>query len=447
MKDIYLQRRARLLDFLKTHNGVAIITANSISIRNDDVDFNFRQDSNFFYLTGFNEPECILVLHPGRTGEECTIFMRPLDKEMETWNGKRLGIERAPEELGVSKAYSISDFEKLAQEFLPKLQTLYVDFTRQTRLPSGIDLAEYLRQNFDSIRRKSSRAHGIRFTGMLDLQEALAPLRLVKSERELVFIKEAALINERAHRLAMAYARPGVFEYQIEALMTAIYRHQGANGVAYSPIVASGANALILHYVENNQQLKANDLLLIDAGPECSYYASDITRTFPINGTFSAAQKAVYEIVLAAQSAVEKNAAVGRTLKDLHQISVKTLVEGLRELKILTGTQDEEIDKKNYRRYFMHGNGHFLGLDVHDVDFGDLLLDGCLITNEPGLYIPENDPQCPEAFRGIGIRIEDNLFISSKGVLNLNTSIPKSVKAIEEACKMDWKSLWNTWVN
>lgn len=446
-KNIYQQRREKFLDFLKLHHGVAIVAANPLAHRNDDVHYGLRQDSNFFYLTGFNEPDAILILHPGNMGGESTLFLRPKNPQLETWEGRRLGVELAPEVLGIDQAYPIEEFEKRALEILPKLHTLYIDFTRSIPLASGVELLEYLRLKFDQLRRQSHRTHGIRLTGILDLQEALAHQRMIKLPEELASIRQAQQINERAHRLAMAYTRAGCFEYQIEGLMCGLFRHHGADGVAYPPIVASGPNALILHHVENKRQMWDGDLCLIDAGPEVDYYASDITRTFPVSGRFHSAQKAVYEVVLSAMLEVEKNALAGKRLKDLHDISVRKLVEGLVALKILKGPVDQEIEAKSFRKYFMHGNGHFLGLDVHDVELGDTLAPGQVITNEPGLYIPFDDLACPEEFRGIGIRIEDDLHITQAACENLSIGIPKTIKDVEAACAQNWRDLWEQWVH
>lgn len=445
--NIFRQRRERFLEFLKLHHGVAIVAANPLAHRNDDVHYSFRQDSNFYYLTGLNEPEAILILHPGKAGAESTLFLRPKNPELETWEGRRLGLEAAPSILGIDQAYAIDEFEKRALDILPKLHTLYIDFTRSIPLASGVELLEYLRLKFDQLRRQSHRTHGMRLTGILDLQEALAHQRMIKLPEELEFIRKAQQINERAHRLAMAYTKDGCFEYQIEGLMCGLYRHHGADGVAYPPIVASGPNALILHHVENKRQMRDGDLCLIDAGPEVDYYASDITRTYPVSGRFQSAQKAIYEVVLSAQLEVEKNALAGKRLKDLHDISVRKLVEGLVALKVLKGSVDKEIESKNFRKYFMHGNGHFLGLDVHDVELSDVLAPGHVITNEPGLYIPSDDLTCPEEFRGIGVRIEDDLHITDGACENLSAGIPKTIVQVEEACRQNWRDLWGQWVN
>ena len=412
--------------------GIAVIHSAPMRTKNSDVHYEYRQDSSFYYLTGFNEPESILVLTPDDKKVKTRIFLRDKDPLKEQWDGKRLGVEAAAEELGVDEAFSFGEFSRTMVKFFENKRRVYVDMFEE---PENVQ--KILSLCHKAGLKKRSSFGPSEFIHVLDI---LGPMRQIKDKMDLDHLREACRINAIAHKRAMALAEPGLTEADIHADIFHTYRkHQTRE--AYGSIVAGGDNANILHYIENNQPLKDGDLLLIDAGPEYHCMASDVTRTFPINGKYSGAAKDLYEAVLSVQKACIEQVKVGNTSMGNHDLSEKLLATALLDLKIIDGSLDQVLEQKTHRKYYPHGLGHWLGLDVHDV--GNYRQEnaeplafapGMCLTIEPGLYIPANDKDANEKFRGIGIRIEDDILVTEAGNENLTKDIPKEVSEIEQAC-------------
>src|ERR1044071_4465601 len=379
--------RTQLREFIRrmAANSVAIIPAAREATRSNDTHYRFRQDSDFFYLTGFEEPDAIAVLKPGET-HEFVLFVRPRDPEREIWDGRRAGVEGAKSEFGAGEAFPIEEFGAKLSEFLDGAHVLYY------RLGVDRDLDE-------AIIKEISRMRGLNRKPIHPPQTIVDPgtivheMRVIKSPEELEIMQTAADIAAEAHCEAMKSVRAGIQEYEVEALIEQIFRRHGAAGPAYTSIIGSGPNATVLHYINNDGQLRDGDLLLIDAGAEYKGYASDITRTYPINGRFSRAQREIYDLVLKAQMACVEMVRPGTTHDQLKQHSIEVLTEGMVELGLLEGKPEELIRDKKYEKFYMHGLGHMLGIDVHDVGryyFGKesrALEPGVVMTVEPGLYI------------------------------------------------------------
>jgi Xaa-Pro aminopeptidase len=425
---IFAERRRRVLDALG--GGVLVLPATPLFIRNNDVEHAYRQDSDLYYLTGLDEPESVLVLAAGKS-PTATLFLRPRDLEREVWDGKRLGAEGAVTELGMDEAYPIAELDQKLPTLLSGHSRLFYHF--------GRDFDARLLRALEAARRLGRRGADYPVE-LFDSDLIVHEMRRIKGEIEIEHMQRAQAITEQAHRAAMAAAQPGMWEYEIEAILRARFRQLGAERVAYEPIVGSGPNATVLHHVKNDRQMENGDLLLIDAGCEYKYYAADVTRTFPVNGRFSPAQRDLYGVVLAAQERAITRVKSGNTLEAIHLETVRVLCEGLIALGIIPGPLALAIEEKQYQRYYMHRTSHYLGMDVHDVGryyaAGEpkALEPGVVITIEPGLYIPEGDQSVPEHFRGMGIRIEDDVIVGTNGPINLSERIPKSVKDLEEAC-------------
>lgn len=428
-------RQARLLRALKEQGAVAVIPTNPEYLRNGDAHFRFRPDSDFVYMTGFAEPGAVAVFNPFNDEAPYTLFLRPRDKEKETWTGRRLGVERAPEHLGCDKALPIESISEHLPEALKGAETLFFPLGHGSNLDATLHEAL---AGARRLRRKGWRTPGI----IADPLRVFGEMRLFKDEAEIALHQEAADISSDAHIEAMAATKPGLKEYEIEALIAYTFRRRGAEGPAYSSIVGGGANATILHYIENNCALKAGELLLIDAGAEYQYYAADITRTFPVSGKFSPLQRDVYDIVLASQLKSIDAVRIGRRFIDPHDEAVRVLTQGLVDLKVLKGSVDGLIEEEAYRPYYMHKTGHWLGMDVHDTgDYyeGEGYFDrpsrpfepGMITTVEPGLYFPEDDDSIPEALRGLGIRIEDDILVTRGAPRVLTARCPKDADALE----------------
>jgi Xaa-Pro aminopeptidase len=424
---IYAQRRARLLE--KMQHGIAIIPTAPEVARNADTHYGYRHDSNFYYLSGFTEPEAVLVLISGGK-QQSILFCREKNLEREIWDGHRFGPEAAREKFGFDEAYSIEQLDEKLAELMGNQPALFY--------PLGDDAAwdQRILRLRGAVQEKV-RA-GIRAPDEIrDVRAMLNEMRLFKDAHELDIMRHAASISTTAHKRAMQFTRPGQYEYQVEAELLHEFCSHGARHPAYTSIVAGGANACVLHYVGNNAKLKDGDLLLIDAGCELEGYASDITRTFPVNGKFSAAQKDVYEIVLAAQAAAIAAAIPKQTWDAPHNAALRVLSQGFIDLKLCHGSVDEVLESESYKKYYMHRTGHWLGMDVHDV--GDYkigndwraLLPGMVLTVEPGCYIRPAD-DVPLALWNIGIRIEDDVVITANGNEVLTDAAPKTVSAIEE---------------
>ena len=413
-REEFITRRKKVFAQMQDNSAFIIFTETE-KRRNNDCNYHFRPDSYFWYLTGFAEPESALLLIK-RNGEyESTIFLRKKDREKEIWTGRRLGVEAAPETLKVDAACEI---EHLAKIFAEKTQNL---------------TACYYAQGYQVWGDKVVNAQ---FKEVIDWRPMLSEMRLIKSTAEIALIQQACHISALAHIRAMKQTRPNRYEMEIEGEIQHEFNRFGARFPSYNSIVASGENACVLHYDENSAVMKEGDLLLIDAGAEFAYYAGDITRTFPVNGKFSEPQKAIYELVLKAQKEAIKLLVPNNSIKIVNDRVMEIFTEGLVELGILKGDVKTLIEQKACRQFYMHGLGHWLGLDVHDVgDYSNErsrpLEIGMVITVEPGLYIA-SDADVPEQYKGIGIRIEDNLLMTEYGNKNLTSGCPKEIVDIEE---------------
>lgn len=414
-------------------NSIAIIPAAHEKTRSYDTEYKFRQDSDFWYLTGFPEPDAIAVIDPGNKKAPYTLYVRPRDPEMETWFGRRAGVEGAVRKFRADRAFPIARFTADLPKILNGRDILYYRFAVDGPLDHLI--LNYLKEQ--RVRRLKSAypPHTI-----IDPTPIIGEMRLHKSPEEIELMQRAADIAAEAHILAMKKVRPGMNESQVEALIEAHMRDRGASGVAYNSIVGSGPNATILHYVENNAVLRDGDLLLIDAGAEYQVYASDITRTFPVNGRFSPAQREIYDVVLDVQLKCIEYTRPGNTVKGRQEYSIELLTEGMVKLGLLKGKTSDLIKKKAYMKYYMHGVGHYLGLDVHDA--GRYFVDqhakisrpfapGMVLTVEPGIYVPPDDKTAPAKYRGIGIRIEDDVVVTESGNRILTSKVPKHPEEIE----------------
>lgn len=429
-KKEFLRRRKRLMDMIGS-DSIAIIPTASVYIRNRDVEFPFRPDSDFYYLTAYPEPEAVAVLIPDRADGEFILFCRENDEEMETWHGRRAGLEGALEIYGADDAFPIEDMDDILPGLIEGHERVFYNM--------GSD------QNFDQrvmgwvkqIREKS-RTGVVAPDEFISLNHFLHDMRLYKSRHEIKLMRQAAKISARAHKRAMQNCCPGMHEYQIEAELIHEFIKNGARAAAYPSIVGSGANGCILHYTENQDEISNGDLLLIDAGAEYQGYASDVTRTFPASGQFSKAQRQAYDLVLAAQLAAIEEVKPGNHWNDPHDAAVRVLTEGMVELGILKGVPEELIKDQDYTKYYMHRTGHWIGMDVHDV--GDYKLDGewrmlepgMVMTIEPGLYLPAEMRGLPKKWWNIGIRIEDDVLVTKDGYDVLSKDAPKQADAIEE---------------
>ncbi|HEY3699441.1 MAG TPA: Xaa-Pro aminopeptidase [Spongiibacteraceae bacterium] len=424
-------RRRRHLMAQMEPDSIAIVPAAREKIRNRDVEFPFRQDSDFYYLTGFPEPDAVLVLLPGREHGEVVVFCRERDPTMELWNGYRAGPEGVCARYGADDAFPISDMDDILPGLIEGRERVYYAMGRNA------DFDRRVMQWINVIRSKV-RAGAHPPGEFLDLDHLLHDLRLFKSAGELRVMREAGQISARAHCRAMTFCKPGMYEYQLEAEILHEFGRSGSRSPAYGSIVGAGANGCILHYRENDAEIRDGDLVLIDAGCELEHYAADITRTFPASGKFSKEQQALYEVTLAAQSAAIAVIKPGAHWNDAHDATVRVIAQGLKDLGLLEGDVKELIETETYKRFYMHRAGHWLGMDVHDV--GDYKVGGdwrvlepnMVMTVEPGIYVSPNDSGVARKWRGIGIRIEDDVVVTKKGCDILTDDVPKSVRDIEK---------------
>jgi Xaa-Pro aminopeptidase len=409
--------------------GVAVIAASGLRARNRDTEFPFRQDSDFFYLTGFNEPDAVAVLVPGRGDGEFVMFCRPRDPEKEIWSGRRLGPQGVMAQLGVDQAFTLEELDAVLPGLLDQRQKLYYRFGADDAF--DMSMKRWLR-----MLETKSRAGSRPPREIVLLDNLLHEQRLLKSPEEIAVMRAAAAVAVSAHQRAMRSCKPGMMEYEIEAEILHEFRRAGAVP-AYNSIVGGGANACILHYIENHAKLINGDLLLIDAGAELHTYASDITRTFPVNGKFTGEQRALYEIVLQAQLAAIAATRVGNHFMQPHEAAVRVLTEGLLAVGILQGERDDLIAREAYKPFYMHRTGHWLGMDVHDVGAYKpesdwrALVPGMVTTVEPGLYIQAGAAGVDERWWNIGIRIEDDVVVTAQGPDVLTAAAPKSIDDIE----------------
>ena len=468
----FIERRRRFVEAVG--DGLAIVPAAPETLRNNDVSHPFRQHSDFYFLTGFDEPDAVALFNPAHAKERFVLFVRPRDRDLEIWTGHRAGVEGAVAAYGADAAYPIDQLDARLREHAIERPTLFYRLGNPAFDGRVIRLVTELRA-----------ARGRGFTPPLRIEDPgpiVHELRLRRSAAELARQRRACQISRDAHMEAMRYARPGQREYQVQAAVEFVFRAHGSPRDAYPSIVASGPNACILHYVENQRQMLDGDLLLIDAGCEYGYHASDITRTFPVNGRFTGPQRAIYEVVLAAQLAAIAAAGPGVPYEGIHEAARRVVAEGLVDLGLLPRGVADSLAMHHYREFFMHGTGHWLGMDVHDV--GDYrtrgrsrpLEPGMVFTVEPGIYVdparesvtfhlreyseeemwerrlrlgpaaakqleeqekaksPTVTHPIPAEFRGIGVRIEDDILVTAEGVENLTAGTPKTVEEVERTC-------------
>jgi len=429
----YMRQQLKRFIEQMDENSVAVIPAAHEVTRSYDTEFKFQQDPDFYYLTGFPEPDAIAVIDPKNKKSPYTLYVRPRDPLMETWYGRRQGVEGAVKNYGADRAFSIEKFAADLPKLLDGHDKLYYRFSVDKALDQQI--LQYL--SGQRVRRLKTAypPHTI-----IDPTIITGEMRLHKTPEEVELMQVSADIAAEAHILAMKKVKPGMNEGQVEALMEAYMKDKGASGVAYNSIVGGGDNATILHYVENNMPLKDGDLILIDAGAQYNGYASDITRTFPVNGKFTPAQREVYDVVLDVQLKCIEATKTGNTVKKRQEYSIELLTEGMVKLGLLKGKTSDLVKKKAYLKYYMHGVGHYLGLDVHDAGryFSDQeakhsrpFAPGMVLTVEPGIYVPPDDKTAPAKYRGIGIRIEDDVLVTEDGNRNLTAKVTKDPDEIE----------------
>jgi len=428
MRAVFAERRQRFRDEMGP-DAVAILIGAGMVPRSRDTDFPFRQDSDFWYLTGFDHPNAYAVLRTDG-GPAYTLYVEPRDREMETWTGYRPGVEGARSDHGADDAHPNGEFLDALAKLVPGARRLYHVLGRDARIDARIT------EILEGLRLRSRQ--GIEpVDAIVDPRSIAHAMRMLKEPVELDVMRRAAAISREAHEAAAALARGGAFEYELQAVIEYTFRRRGARGPAYTTIVGGGGNATVLHYVRNDQKLQDGELVLIDAGCELDGYASDVTRTYPVGGDFRGPCRAIYQVVLAAQQAALDACRPGSTLPAIHDAAVRALVEGLLELELLEGDPQELIAREAYKPFYMHSTSHWLGLDVHDVGAYKVagaprvLEPGHVFTVEPGLYVAPDQAIADERFRGIGVRIEDDVAITPDGHENLTASIPKDPDELE----------------
>jgi Xaa-Pro aminopeptidase len=410
--------------------SIAVLPAARETLRNRDCEYPFRQDSDFLYLTGFTEPDALLVLVPGRRGGRYSLFCRERDPVMETWTGYRAGPEGACQEYAADEAFTLDRADVEIPALMAGCQQVYYSLGRN----KGFD--QRMMQWLGEARRQG-RAGSVPPAACVDLDPLLHEQRLIKSPAELRLMRKAGRVTAAAHRRAMKSCQPGLLEYQLEAELLHEFMHGGGRFPAYTPIVGGGDNGCILHYVNNDSRLSDGDLVLIDAGCELEHYASDVTRTFPVNGRFSEPQRALYEVVLRAQKAAIEQVGPGRDWNRANAAAIEEITRGLLDLGLLQGQPRKLIEEEAYREFYMHTTGHWLGLDVHDVgsyrqgESWRALEPGMVLTVEPGIYVAPGNQRVAKKWRGIGIRIEDDLVVTETGCENLTQDAPRTIEAIE----------------
>ena len=427
----FAARRTQLLEAIG--DGVALFPSAPLAVRNHDVEHPYRQDSDLYYLTGLDEPESVLVLTNQHEEHRVVLFVRPKKREREIWDGPRAGVEGAVQEFGADVAFPIDELPKRLPDYLGNVERLHYRIAQNDEADAKL---------FDCLNllRRGGRRGITAPEAIIDSSAHLHEMRLRKSDAELATMRRAAEITKEAHLRAMHFTRPGMHEYEIDAELLHVFRKHGSERPAYESIVGSGPNATILHYRAGNRVLNEGELVLIDAGCELDYYASDVTRTFPVSGKFSDEQRAVYEVVLHAQKECIEAVKPGVTLHDLHDGALRSITEGLLGIGLLEGKVDALIEEKKYEAFYMHRTSHWLGMDVHDV--GHYYVDGkhrplepgFVLTVEPGLYVPTDAEGVDERWRGIGVRIEDDVVVTEGGHDVLTAGIPKEIDDVEAAC-------------
>ena len=425
----FAQRRLELMSLME-ENSIAILPSAVEQSRNSDVNFHFRQNSDFHYLTGFDEADSVFVLVPGREHGECILFCRERDPDMEQWHGKITGPERAMQLYGIDDAFPIADIDDILPGLIEGKSKLYYAMGSHSEFDGRVISWT---SNISSNQHSGSRPPG----EFVQIDQYLHDLRLFKSKHEIKVMKRASEITANAHMRLMSFVRPGQYEYQLEAELLHSFASNGARHAAYPSIVGAGNNGCILHYTDNDGLIADGDLVLVDAGCEFESYAADVTRTFPANGKFTEPQKALYNIVLAAQDAAIEAIKPGNHWDQPHLAAVHVITKGLVELGLLQGDVQDLVDNEAYKKFYMHRTGHWLGLDVHDV--GEYRFEeqwrvfepGMVTTVEPGIYIDQGLSDVPRQYRGIGIRIEDNVLVTPKGNEVITSMIPRSVEEVE----------------
>lgn len=426
--NIFKKRRREFMRRMK--EGAALLLSAPVAMRNNDVEHEYRQDSNFFYLTGFEEPDAACLLLPQGKNEKFVLFVRSRNLQEEVWGGHRAGVEGAIKRFGADKAHPISELPKRLEEYLGGAKAFYF------QLGARPDMDKMITEKLGQL-RANSRAGFSAPSDLRDPAAILHEMRLIKSREEIAALRAACDASAKAHEMAMRATRPGMSEYEIDAVLRYFFRKSGSPRMGYPTIVASGSNATTLHYNANNRKMKPGELLLIDAGTEIDYMTADITRTFPVNGKFSKEQKEIYSLVLEAQAAAIRRVKPGVTFQSVHEIAVQKIADGLKKLGVLKGPIKKLIEKKNYVRFYMHRTSHWLGMDVHDCGAyytagkSRKLEPGMVLTVEPGLYFREEEKSYPAKFCGIGIRIEDDVLVTKKGYEILSHKAPKAMDELE----------------
>ena len=432
---MFADHRARTLAAMEPGSAMLIFSAHH-RLRNADTEYPYRQRSDLYWLTGWTDPEAALLLLPG-SKTPFVLFVQPKDPAQEVWTGIRPGPVGALEEYGADLAHDIGDLEERLPDLLMGCRTLYYEAMADAERDGLV------RRSVARARRKARKDGPETPDAFIHPGRILHELRLRKSDAELALLREAAAITAEAHVEAMKATRPGAHEYELAALIDYTFRRRGGNGPGYESIVGGGANACILHYVTNRDPLNDGELVLVDAGCEYELYTADVTRTWPVNGSFTAPQRELYEVVLAAQLAAIDTLRPGREIREMHDAAVRSLTEGMVRLGLLEGEVDELIEADAFKRYYMHGTGHWLGIDVHDVGLywadgaSRRLEPGMVSTVEPGLYVAPDDEEAPERFRGIGIRIEDDVLVTEGEPEILTAAVPKTIEAIEALMRGD----------
>ncbi|UJR82179.1 aminopeptidase P N-terminal domain-containing protein [Sandaracinus amylolyticus] len=415
--------------------GVVVLTSAPVHVRNHDVEHPYRQDSDFFYLTGLDEPESVAVITNRHAEHRYVLFVRPRDPERETWDGPRIGVDGAVKQLGADAAFPISELAERLPGYLANAPRMLYALGRDPSMDTRVLAALHLT-------RRRQRMGVLAPTEIVDPSAHVHPMRLFKSALELDAMSRAIEATREGHAAAMRVAKPGAFEYEVEAELVRAFRRHGCERPAYEPIVGSGPNATILHYRKNDRRMEENDLLLIDAGAEWGYQSADVTRTFPVSGRFTKPQRAVYDVVLRAQELAIAAVRPGATVEDVHRITVRAITEGMIEIGLIEGPLEDAIEKERYKAFYMHRTSHWLGMDVHDV--GSYFVyegegpstrprgmeAGAVLTIEPGIYVAK-DAKAPSEYLGIGVRIEDDVLVTEGGSRNLTAAIPKKADELE----------------
>lgn len=433
------ERRSRYMEQIGSE-AAAIFFSNPVRNRSNDADYDYRQNSDLWYLTGFEEPESVAVLVPGHPETPFTMFLRERDPKMEIWDGARLGVERACAELGCDAAHPISKLDDVLPALLHGREEIHVTMGRDEKQDLTVIRA------MQGARRRVRRGR-LHPTAIVMPDDILHEMRLIKTPAEIEAMRLACRVTAEGHVRGMRRTRPGMYEYQLQAEIEYHFKRSGALAPGYTSIVGAGANACVLHYVTNRDQMNAGDLVLVDAGAEVGYYTGDVTRTWPVNGEFTGYQRQIYDLVLRAQMAAIREVRPGVTWGTMHETTTRVITEGLIDLGLISGSLDEAIEEKKARDYFMHGTGHWLGIDVHDVGpysktdadagSGRRLEPGMVFTIEPGIYFHPEHCECPDVWKGIGVRIEDNVLVTEDGCEVLTEAAPKEAEEIEAIVGQD----------